>query len=435
MNPGGRIDAESAWRAGDVLNRYCHCINLDENALRRSLETRLGGSGAYSRLLETRPHLLATSPVFVAREQVVQMAAIIESIESTVALKAYRDLVLDWAPDIGRVHHGPRGVFFGYDFHLTNDGPKLIEVNTNAGGALLILHLAAAQQACCPEVEDFVVGAVDPTALEQELVTMFRGELHRQFPGKELRRVAIVDEDPNAQFLSPEFVLCKRLFEDQGIDAIISGPDELSMRGGELYADRRAVDLVYNRLTDFYLQSPRCKVLHQACLDAAVALTPGPDAHALYANKRNLAVLSDPGLLIKLGVDAEVAETLAAGVPRTVMVSEDNAESLWNNRRRLFFKPTRGFGSKGTYRGAKLTRKKWEAILDSDYVAQELVPPSERLLIDGGDQRSMKLDVRCYVYDGAIQLLGGRMYRGQTTNFRTEGGGLAAVFTTAIHVS
>jgi hypothetical protein len=41
----------------------------------------------------------------------------------------------------------------------------------------------------------------------------------------------------------------------------------------------------------------------------------------------------------------------------------------------------------------------------------------------------MKLDVRCYVYDGEIQLLGARMYRGQTTNFRTDGGGLAAVFT------
>jgi len=202
-----------------------------------------------------------------------------------------------------------------------------------------------------------------------------------------------------------------------------------------LYADGRAIDLVYNRLTDFYLQSPQCKVLNQAYRDAAVALTPGPYDHALYANKRNLTVLSDPGLLINLGVDAEVAKILAAGVPRTVMVSEDNAEPLWINRRRLFFKPVWGFSSKGTYRGAKLTRKKWEAILGSDYVAQALVLPSERLLIDGGDQRTMKLDVRCYVYDGTIQLLGARMYRGQTTNFRTDGGGLAAVFTTSIRKS
>ena len=96
----------------------------------------------------------------------------------------------------------------------------------------------------------------------------------------------------------------------------------------------------------------------------------------------------------------------------------------------MFFKPNWGFGSRGAYRGAKLTRKTWASILDADYVAQELVPPSERLLIVDGDQQSMKLDVRCYVYDGDIQLLGARLYRGQTTNFRTDGGGLAAVFTT-----
>lgn len=431
VDPGRHASAESGWQVGDMLNRYCHCINLDENLLRRSLEADLGGSGAYTRLVATHPHLLATSPIFVSRDQVDQMTEIIDSIESTVSLEAYRDLVLEWAPETGRIHYGPRGVFFGYDFHLTNNGPKLIEVNTNAGGALLILHLAAAQQACCPAVEDSVIGSVNPATLEQELISMFREELHLQFPGRELRRVAIVDEDPSTQFLSPEFVLFKRLFDEHGIDAIIADPSELMLRNGRLFADGQAVDLVYNRLTDFYLQSPRCDVLRQALKDSIVALTPGPYVHALYGNKRNLTVLSDPDLLIDLGVDARVAENLAAGVPRTVQVSEGTAETLWKNRRALFFKPVWGFGSKGTYRGAKLTRKKWQAILGSDYVAQELVPPSERLLINGDDQHTMKLDVRCYVYDGAIQLLGARMYRGQTTNFRTDHGGLAAVFTTA----
>lgn len=431
VKPGRQVEAESAWRFGDMLNRYCHCINLDENALRRSLEAKLGGPGAYSRLVDTHPNLLAMSPIFVARDQVDQMKEIIDSIERTVALKAYQDLVLEWAPESGHRRHGPRGVFFGYDFHLSQQGPKLIEVNTNAGGALLILHLAAAQQACCPEVENCVIGSGNLATLQHALIRMFREELHLQFPGRELRRVAIVDEDPGTQFLSPEFVLFKRLFDEHGIDAIVTGPNELVLRKGRLYANGRAVDLVYNRLTDFYLQAPQCRALNQAYQDSIVAVTPGPFQHAVYANKRNLTVLSDPDLLIALGVDIRGAETLAAGVPKTVLVSADNAETLWKNRRDLFFKPISGFGSKGTYRGAKLTRRKWDAILGSDYVAQELVPPSERLLVDGGDQHAMKLDVRCYVYDGAIQLLGARMYRGQATNFRTDRGGLAAVFTTA----
>ena len=34
----------------------------------------------------------------------------------------------------------------GYDFHLGSDGPQLIEVNTNAGGAFLNVLLARAQK-------------------------------------------------------------------------------------------------------------------------------------------------------------------------------------------------------------------------------------------------------------------------------------------------
>lgn len=40
----------------------------------------------------------------------------------------------------------------------------------------------------------------------------------------------------------------------------------------------------------------------------------------------------------------------------------------------------------------------------------------------------MKADIRCYVYNGQIQLVAARLYQGQTTNFRTPGGGFAPVF-------
>ena len=131
-----------------------------------------------------------------------------------------------------------------------------------------------------------------------------------------------------------------------------------------------------------------------------------------------------------MGVPDFVIGTLSPAVPRTVHVNADNAAALWAERRRLFFKPVWGYGSRGTYKGAKLTKKTWSAILESDYVAQELVPPSERLLVTGGARHSFKVDLLCYVYRGEIQLLGARIYQGQTTNFRTTGGGLATVFTT-----
>ena len=39
----------------------------------------------------------------------------------------------------------------------------------------------------------------------------------------------------------------------------------------------------------------------------------------------------------------------------------------------------------------------------------------------------LKSDVRCYVYDGQVQLIAARLYQGQTTNFRTANGGFAQV--------
>ena len=109
-------------------------------------------------------------------------------------------------------------------------------------------------------------------------------------------------------------------------------------------------------------------------------------------------------------------------------MTAERAEALWAERRKFFFKPAAGYGSKAAYRGDKLTRRVWQEILGGDYVAQALVPPSERRLEIDSAETDLKLDVRAYVYDGAIQLVAARLYQGQTTNFRTPGGGFAPVF-------
>ncbi|MBS1246209.1 MAG: hypothetical protein H6R47_408, partial [Proteobacteria bacterium] len=101
---------------------------------------------------------------------------------------------------------------------------------------------------------------------------------------------------------------------------------------------------------------------------------------------------------------------------------------LWAERKRLFFKPAGGYGSKAVYRGDKLTRRVWEEILAGDYVVQELVPPGERQVQVEAESTALKYDVRCFVYAGKIQLLAARLYQGQVTNFRTPGGGFAPVF-------
>ena len=117
-----------------------------------------------------------------------------------------------------------------------------------------------------------------------------------------------------------------------------------------------------------------------------------------------------------------------AAIPRTTLVTAENAERLWADRSRYFFKPTGGQGGKAVYRGDKITRRVWEEIPRGGYIAQELAKPSERRIRIDGEIKSMKRDVRLYAYNGAPLLMATRVYQGQTTNFRPPGGGFAPVF-------
>jgi uncharacterized circularly permuted ATP-grasp superfamily protein len=244
-----------------------------------------------------------------------------------------------------------------------------------------------------------------------------------------LARIAIVDESPQEQYLAPEFLLFQHLFERHGIPAIICDPEDLSFQDGALWRGEERIGLVYNRLTDFGLEAGNAAVLREAYLSGAVVVTPHPRAHALYADKRNLIALTDDAALAAFGVAAAMREILLSGIPRTEAVARDRAEALWQRRKQLFFKPAAGYGSRAAYRGDKVTRRVFEDILDGTYVAQALVPPSERRIEVDETPVDLKVDLRNYVYRGRVQLISARLYQGQTTNFRTPGGGFAPVLT------
>ena len=170
-----------------------------------------------------------------------------------------------------------------------------------------------------------------------------------------------------------------------------------------------------------------CQSHRAAYQDGAVALTPNPHNHALLADKRNLILLSDSAALEAWGLPQELRSDLA-GVPRTVLVTPENADALWRSRKGLFFKPTSGHGGKAVYRGDKVTKAVWAEIGRGGYVAQSFAAPGKRFIKLDGVTEARKMDVRLYTYDGQILLTAARLYQGQTTNFRTPGGGFAPVF-------
>lgn len=382
------------------------------------LQTALIAAGQnHAILADSHASLFSATALTVDAKIAAQITELITAIESVIAMPAYQARVLAWAPEIARRPVAARGVFFGYDFHLAVDGPKLIEINTNAGGALLNTLLLRAHGA-----------DARAEAIEQAFVAMFREEWRLQRGDAPLHCIAIVDENPEAQYLAPEFALCKHLLESQGIKVIIADPAHLQRRDNQLWQDGQLIDLVYKRLTDFSLDAAVNADLKAVFLADGVVLTPHPRAHALYADKRNLILLSDAQALIDLGVDASTRNILLAGIPRTRAVDKAAADDFWRNRKHWFFKPAAGFGSRATYRGDKLTKRVFGEILQGDYIAQDIVPPSEQLVMLDGVEQSLKVDVRSYVYAGQVQLLAARLYQGQTTNFRTQGGGFAPVF-------
>ncbi|MBV6476837.1 MAG: hypothetical protein MOGDAGHF_02455 [Rhodocyclaceae bacterium] len=416
-------------RLAETLNRDCRCVSVDRDRLRRALAQGADGADLVRLVEEERPHLFAETTVFLGQACVERMAGVVAAVERVVATPAWAERVLAWAPPTARHPTAAASVFMGYDFHLGQDGPRLIEINTNAGGGLLNAALAQAQFACCEEVAAMLPGEHPAATIEQDYVDMFRAEWRAERGAAPLRRIAIVDENPPSQFLYPEFLLFRKLFERNGIAAAVCDPAELAFAGGALRHAGERVDLVYNRLTDFSLEAPASAALREAWLAGAAVVTPHPRAHALYADKRNLALLTDAAALTGMGVDAATQAVLLAGIPRTRRVAREDAEALWAERKRLFFKPAAGYGSKAAYRGDKLTKRVFEEILDGEYVAQELVPPSARRVGSGETQQEFKLDLRNYAYRGRVQLVTARLYQGQTTNFRTPGGGFAPVLT------
>ena len=412
---------------------------IEKAALEQALNSQ--GKTFTEAMSETHRHLFADVPLYITAAQLAQMQAVIAAVEEAVALQFLppirgKDrmgveqsdsristptltLPLKGGGDVAI--SAAHGVCYGYDFHLNKEGAHLIEINTNAGGLFLNALLLDSQRH-----SNLPGKAAADDNLHSVLLAMFRNEWQLARGDAPLRHIAIVDEQPQSQYLYPEFLLAQALFERAGISAHIVAPEQLQARDDGLYVAENKIDLLYNRLTDFTLQSyPQ---LLRAYQNEQVVLTPDPVHYQRYADKRNLVALSDADALRVAGVTSASIAALSEGLPKTQLVNGADAERWWTERKQWFFKPVSGYGSKGAYRGDKMTKRVFEEVMQSDYVAQRLAAPGERMVLGADDEpQPLKYDVRCYVYEGHIQLVAARLYQGQTTNFRTPGGGFAMV--------
>ena len=131
----------------EAFNRNCRCTIVDEPALAKGLKAALRVEDAGASLPGSLASLFSATGVFLSREDVDQLRSTIEAIEQVIAMPDYQTRALSWADPIAGIAHGTHGVCMGYDFHLDETGPKLIEINTNAGGLMLSAVLARATRA------------------------------------------------------------------------------------------------------------------------------------------------------------------------------------------------------------------------------------------------------------------------------------------------
>lgn len=212
-----------------------------------------------------------------------------------------------------------RGAFMmGFDFHLTADGPRLIEVNTNAGGFATVIEQSSTQE-------------------RARLCDAFAAAVVREFSSAGAnppRLVAIVDDDCEQQRLFPEMRFLASVLCSHGIPAEVCSPERLAFdrqRCKLMLDDGREVDLVYNRLApDFRLDEPRHAELRAASLAGAVVLTPHPSVYVHAADKRLLGQLAATNPIVPLSFP---------------LTAKSKAE-WWADRQRWVFKPASGNGSR-----------------------------------------------------------------------------------------
>lgn len=408
------------------LNALCHCITLDRDLLSQVLADETADTALAALVLERASAMFSNVAVFALSSVLAQMTEVIEAIVRVTQTPLYQKEVLERAPLWARLDHGPAGVFMGFDFHVGHDGPQLIEINTNAGGAFLNAALGRAHQECCSRMDSHA-GNLGGRGFEPAVLKMFEREWRSQRKSGRLGRIAIVDDQPQNQALYPEFLLAQSLFRRNGIEAVIAGPDELILDSGKLLISGEPIDLVYNRLVDFQLSAEQHQVLRLGYEMGAAVITPNPRNHALYADKRNLVLLSDAARLRDWGVDSRDLEILSKAIPRAQEVTPTNADRIWRDRKKSFFKPFAGYASKAVYRGDKVTSARWAEIRTGGYIAQEFAEPGERMVALDGELLARKVDFRLYAYEVDTLLSAARVYQGQTTNMRTPGGGFAPV--------
>ena len=346
--------------------------------------------------------IASQKPVSISHSDFEAMLRFAKTIYNLKHNQAYVDKLESQLPEAAKIRPDTPGILMGFDFHLTPDGPKLIEINNNAGG----LYIG---DGWLPQPSmDAMPGDID-----SRLLSMFPDAW---------KSIAIVDETIESQFMYPEMQAYGRMLEADGRHVFLASPEDLELKENGLYIDGVRLNAIYNRHTDFYLESSAMQYIRAAYLAGQVQVNPHPRSYALLGDKSRMSDWWHEGVLEGAVSEGEIAQ-IRSIVPETHLMHEYDLDAAWSERKAWVFKPSARHGGKGVLLGTGMSRKRFDALDVAETVMQRFIPAS-KVEIDGN---SFKFDVRLYTQGERLIALAGRAWQGQVTNFRTEGSGWVAL--------
>ncbi|MGM9516130.1 hypothetical protein ACS5PK_17910 [Roseateles sp. DB2] len=262
------------------------------------------------------------------------------------------------------------------DALLTHDGFQLVEMNvTPSLGGLGICdrYLAEFRNDALGQrlqADGIQVEAPDMAA---HFAKLMASAATVGVPGHRVMLELIADpkEDPDDNWARPDFIATA---QRAGFDVITGKPGDVVIRSEGVFAKGRRIDLVYSdHVYAEQLMHSHDPALIDGLVDAEerglIDLISAPPSCALYDNKANLALLTDPRHATSFSADERAL--IAAHVPRTQVLRPEILAQCLEERASLVLKPGLGLCGNGVVFGRKLDEQSWRQALESALASRE----------------------------------------------------------------
>jgi len=428
LTPGSVAPGSPASDLGPIA--AYHELLSDDVLVGESVGMLHGGQLAHSLFFGRHPLCGVLRPNLIRRARFDEAVRATEAVKDALvtledALVKDADLrvELDMAPeeeelalaDSGSAIGSPSSRLDGF----FSDTLRFVEYNAEQPAGMAYGDHLTAVFDTLPVMQDFKrryrLTAMDQCAAQ--LGAMLRA--FREWGGAAEPSLAIVDWAglPTAT----EFVMLREYFLRQGLPTVIVTPEQLDYRGGQLYADGTAVNLMLKRLLTSELidsASDAYHLIRRAYLDRAFCSVNSFRAK-LLDRKMSFALLSDERYASLY--TASQRAVIERHVPWTRRVADgpttrhgqeipDLRAHLCSHRRDLVLKPNDDYGGKGVVLGWVVDDHEWdqavEVAMTQSYVVQESVPiPKETFpVVLGADVHLLDLsvDLDPYLFYGQV---------------------------------